>query len=156
MLWNVALEKILESPLDCKKIKPVNPKGNQSWTFIESESLSCVWLFATPWTRVHGILQARILEWVTFPFSRGSFKPRDRTQVSCIAGRIFPSWAIRETPILQTRKQEWPEQWIPFPMSHTQKSGRTCPQTHYFQLWFSVYLEHNATWHLSKNLKNTL
>ena len=34
MLWTVVLEKTLESPLDCKKIKPVNPKGNQSWIFI--------------------------------------------------------------------------------------------------------------------------
>ena len=34
MLWNVVLEKTLESPLDCKEIKPVNPKGNQSWIFI--------------------------------------------------------------------------------------------------------------------------
>ena len=33
--WTVVLEKILESPLDCKEIKPVNPKGNQSWIFIE-------------------------------------------------------------------------------------------------------------------------
>ena len=41
----------------------------------------------------HGILQARILEWVAFPFSRGSSQPRDRTQVSCIAGRFFTSWA---------------------------------------------------------------
>ena len=32
--WTVVLEKILESPLDCKEIKPVNPKGNQSWIFI--------------------------------------------------------------------------------------------------------------------------
>ena len=32
--WTVVLEKTLESPLDCKEIKPVNPKGNQSWTFI--------------------------------------------------------------------------------------------------------------------------
>ena len=32
--WMVVLEKSLESPLDCKKIKPVNPKGNQSWVFI--------------------------------------------------------------------------------------------------------------------------
>ena len=32
--WIVVLEKILESPLDCEKIKPVNPKGNQSWIFI--------------------------------------------------------------------------------------------------------------------------
>ena len=36
---------------------------------------------------VHGILQARILEWVAFPFSRGSSQPRDRTQVSHIADR---------------------------------------------------------------------
>ena len=32
--WTVVLEKIPESPLDCKEIKPVNPKGNQSWVFI--------------------------------------------------------------------------------------------------------------------------
>ena len=38
---------------------------------------------------VHGILQARILEWVAFPFSRGSSQPRDRMQVSHIAGRFF-------------------------------------------------------------------
>ena len=37
---------------------------------------------------VHGILQAGILEWVAFPFSRGSFQPRDWTQGSCIAGRL--------------------------------------------------------------------
>ena len=38
---------------------------------------------------VHGILQARILEWVAFLFSKGSSQPRDQTQVSCIAGRFF-------------------------------------------------------------------
>ena len=43
-----------------------------------------------------GILQARILDWVAFPFSRGSSQPRDQTQVSCIAGRNFNSWATRE------------------------------------------------------------
>ena len=42
---------------------------------------------------VHGILQARILEWVAFPFSRGSSQARDQTQVSHIAGGFFPSWA---------------------------------------------------------------
>ena len=45
---------------------------------------------------VHGILQARILEWVDFPFSRGSSWPRDRTWVSCIAGRFFTLWVTRE------------------------------------------------------------
>ena len=39
----------------------------------------------------HGILQARILECVAFPFSRGSSQPRDQTQVSCIAGRPLPA-----------------------------------------------------------------
>ena len=48
----------------------------------ESES---VWLFPTLWTVIHGILQARILEWVAFPFSRGSSQPEDQTQVSHIA-----------------------------------------------------------------------
>ena len=45
---------------------------------------------------VHGILQARILEWVAFPFPRGSSQPRDRTQVSRIAGRFFTRWATKE------------------------------------------------------------
>ena len=40
---------------------------------------------------VHGILQARILEWVAIPFSRGSFQPRYQTQVSTIAGGFFTS-----------------------------------------------------------------
>ena len=40
---------------------------------------------------VHRILQARILEWVAFSFSRGSSQPRDRTQISRIAGRFFTS-----------------------------------------------------------------
>ena len=38
---------------------------------------------------VHGILQARIQEWVAFPFSRGSSQPRDKTQISCITGKFF-------------------------------------------------------------------
>ena len=45
---------------------------------------------------VYGILQARILEWVAFPFSRGSSQPRDQTQVSHIIGRFFTSSATRE------------------------------------------------------------
>ena len=54
--WIVVLEKTLDSSLDFKKIKRVNPKGNQSWIFNDAEwfssvqLLSSVWLFATPWT----------------------------------------------------------------------------------------------------------
>ena len=45
---------------------------------------------------VHEIFQARILEWVATSFSRGSSQPRDRTLVSCTAGRFFADWATRE------------------------------------------------------------
>ena len=45
---------------------------------------------------VYGILQARILECVAFPFCRGSSQPRDWIQVSCIADGFFTSWATRE------------------------------------------------------------
>ena len=79
---------------------------------------------------VHRILQARILEWVAVPFSRGSSQPRDQTQVSHIAGRFFTSWATREmqlTPMfllnvnhMQTLKKLWVKRdmifqnWIAF------------------------------------------
>ena len=52
---------------------------------------------------VHGILQARILEWVVIPFSRGSSRPRDQTQVST-AGRFFTGWASREVQQLDIAK----------------------------------------------------
>ena len=45
---------------------------------------------------VHGILQARILESVAIPFSKGSSQPKDQTQVSCTASRLFTIWATSE------------------------------------------------------------
>ena len=59
------------------------------------KSLSHVQLFVTPRT-VHGILQVRIQAWVTYPFSRGSSQLRNQTRVSCIAGRFFTNWTMRE------------------------------------------------------------
>ena len=62
---------------------------------------SCLTL-CNPWTTacqappLPGILQARILEGVAIPFSRGSSQLRERTQVSCIAGGFFPIWVTRE------------------------------------------------------------
>ena len=52
-----------------------------------------------PGSCVHGILQARILEWVAIPFSRGSSWPRDGPLVSCIAGRLFTVWGTREAKL---------------------------------------------------------
>ena len=51
-----------------------------------------------PGSSVHGILQARILEWVTISFYRESSRPRDQTRVSRIVGRHFTVWATRESP----------------------------------------------------------
>ena len=70
-------------------------------------SLSSIWLFSTPWTVAHQaplfteILQVRIREWVVMPYSRGSSQPRNWTDVSCIAGGFFTSWAPREAPSAQ-------------------------------------------------------
>ena len=85
---------------------------NLSWIIfmfeIENESVSCSVVsdsFVTPLTvappgsSVHGILQARILEWVAIPSSRGSSQPRDWTLVSHIAGRFFTVWDTREAHI---------------------------------------------------------
>ena len=60
--------------------------------------MDCAWDFPgkTPVSSVHGVLQSRTLEWVAISSSRGSSQPRDRTQVSYIAGRLFTTWAIRE------------------------------------------------------------
>ena len=85
----------------------------------------------------NGILQARILEWVAFPFSRGSSQPRDRTQVSCIAGRFFTSWGTREPRILVLL------QFIrTFLLQKALKPGET--------LYVSV--SHNTEYHTSLNL----
>ena len=76
--------------------------GDPSSSLCESESevsnsfrpVDC----SPPSSSVHGILQARILEWVAISFSRGSPRPRDRSQVSHIAGRRFNLCATREAP----------------------------------------------------------
>ena len=68
---------------------------------VKVKSLSHVQLFATldcslSGSSVHGIFQARVLEWIAISFSRGSSRPRNRTRVSHIAGRLFTLWITRE------------------------------------------------------------
>ena len=115
-LW----EKLFPGVFWCKISEPTTPKyfalececfwakGNKNFPFQENlmsltwvsewNSLSCIWLCDPMDYTGHGILQARTLEWVTFPFSSGSSQPRDRTQVSHVAGGFFISWATREAP----------------------------------------------------------
>ena len=69
-----------------------------------------------PGTSVHGILQARILEWVAISFSKWSSQPRDRIQVSRIAGGFFTNWATRDT--------QPPGQAIKLELSHTHKKRK--------------------------------
>ena len=57
-----------------------------------------------PGSSVHVILQARILERVDISSSRGNSQPRDQTQVSCIAGRFFTTWATREAQLYHYTK----------------------------------------------------
>ena len=67
---------------------------------------------------VHGIFQARVLEWVAVSFSRGSSWPRDQTQVSHTVGRRFTVWATREVPydIKLILKLKGRRQWHPTPV----------------------------------------
>ena len=51
-----------------------------------------------PGSSVHGIFQARLLEWVAISFSRGTSRLRDQTQVSCITGRFFPGLSQQGSP----------------------------------------------------------
>ena len=58
---------------------------------------------SSPDSSVHIILQARTLEWVAMPSSRGSSQPRDQTQVSCIVGGSFTIWATREALVFKEK-----------------------------------------------------
>ena len=79
----------------------------QSWPTL-CESMNC----SLAGSSVHGILQARTLEWVAIPFSRWSSQPKDQTRVSCIASNFFTVWATRDAP-------------VPYPFNHS--SASWCP-----------------------------
>ena len=78
--------------------------GSMVWKSNWSRSLTSLRLSETPGTvayqapqgTVHGVFQARVLEWVAISFSMGSSQPRDQTWVSRIAGRRFTIWATSE------------------------------------------------------------
>ena len=71
-------------------------------SFVQLVIQSCLTLHdpldcSLPGSSVHGILQARTLEWVAISSPRRSFQPRDWTQVSCITGRFFTFWVIHKS-----------------------------------------------------------
>ena len=82
------------------------PGSGRSGERKKEKSLSHVRLWnpmdcSPPGSSIHGIFQARVLEWVAISFSRGPSQPRDRTQVSCIADRHFTLWATRKSSLLE-------------------------------------------------------
>ena len=111
-------------------------KNHLTWSEVKATQLCLTLCNPVDW--VHGILQARILEWVAFPFSRGSSQPRDQIQVSHIAGRFFTSWTtgkpkntgVGSLSLLQwiflTQEQNWgllPCRQIFYQLSHQGSPG---------------------------------
>ena len=80
--------------------KTLSYTGMNEWTSLSRVRLCDPMDCGPPGSSVHGILQARILEWVAIPFPRASSRPRDWTCVSCIAGRFSTIWATREAHCL--------------------------------------------------------
>ena len=78
---------------------------------------------------VHGIFQARILEWGAISFSRGSSRPRDQTWVSCIVGSRFTIWATREVQVMSSSL--WPHGLqharLPCPSPSPGTCSNSCP-----------------------------
>ena len=95
-LWPMGLRRVRQDQATEQQQQQVqkNLKRLYIYTVLTLSCFSCVWLCDPmdcnpPGSFVHGILQARILEWIAIPFSRGSSWPRDQARVSCIAGRCF-------------------------------------------------------------------
>ena len=95
-------------------------EGIKNWVAKSCPTLETPVDYNLPVSSVHGILQARILEWVAISFSRGSPQPRNQTQVFCIAGRFFTDWAPREAQkelsscqiVLEEILNKWPKSII--------------------------------------------
>ena len=99
--------------------------------------------YSLPGSSVHGIHMARILEWVTIPFSRASSGPRGRIRVSCTADRFFTTWATRKTP---KRPEVVPN------ISWFQSDFGGDMLISSFLQPFTGELSHNASCHLNKGI----
>ena len=75
----------------------------KKWEQNLSEPMDC----SLPGSSIHGILQARILEWVAISLSRGSSQPRDQTLVFHTSGRFFTIWATKAARWLLKAEANW-------------------------------------------------
>ena len=99
--WNIYYKHLVSGTVRLSFSNSLPDQGRKKVTV--KVTRSCLTLCDPMAYTVLGILQARIRDWVAIPFSKGSFQPRDWTQVSHIAGGFFTSWATREA---QTREEE--------------------------------------------------
>ena len=106
------------SPALLMDFLPLNQLGSPAKTLCMYEvwkSVSRVWLFATPWTVVHGILQARILEWVLVPFSRVIFPTQESNPGLPHCRQILYQLSHKGSPkILEwvfSSGSSWPRKW---------------------------------------------
>ena len=101
-----------------------------------------------PGSSVHGIFQARGLEWVAISFSRGSSQPRDQTQVSHIVGRHFTVWAIRKGLHLIALSGSpyasiWPKVLLCSYVNHSDEGQKSCTNSIFLFNYFKIPQCHN-------------
>ena len=96
--------------------------------------------YSVPGSSVHGIFQARILEWVAVSFSRGSSWLRDQAQVSCTTGRFFTVWITRKlekinkiTRLLKKR-EDTSYQWTTRKLEKNKQNGKTLKEKGRYKL----------------------
>ena len=101
-----------------------------------------------PGSSVHGIFLAKILEWVTMPFSRGSSQPKDRTLiscVSCIAGRFFTHWATWEALLL-----------LCLPLNSTRRVTQLRVNLLVADIWFYTISDQSGYWWQVKSFQQMI
>ena len=138
------IENLMRCWWECKIMQPLWKAVWQFLTMLTIElpcarmlgRFSCVWLcdsvdFGPPDSS--GILWARIPEWVTIPFSRGSSQPRDRTYVCCIAGGFPTAEWLEKAESYHTTQQSHSSAWTQQKWNSisTQKHGHKCSYRHY-------------------------
>ena len=108
-LWTIASQASLSmefsrqecwSGLPCPSPGDLSGPGTEPVSFTSPALAGSFFTTSTTWagSSVHGILQARILEWVVISFARGPSQPRDQTHVSWVGRQVLYHWATRETP----------------------------------------------------------
>ena len=135
----MSLQQILIHWLSTKKQKL---SFDCCWCLVSKSCLSlCNHMDCSPLgSPVHGISQARILEWVSVSFSRGSSWPRDRTWVSCTGGRVLYDWASEGEKDLKRKTASWKQR------EKTNQQTTTTKHTITTEFICTVWLKIAAVW----------